>query len=53
MENLAKWNWLPILAAPALATLILMAGCSTVATQRTQAPLTTAIDARPVVAAAV
>jgi len=45
MENLAKWNWLPILLAPALATLILMAGCSTVATQRTQAPATTAIDA--------
>ena len=38
MENMAKWNWLPILAAPALATLILIAGCGTVASPRTQAP---------------
>ena len=38
MESMAKWNWLPLLAAPALATLILIAGCGTVATQRTQVP---------------
>jgi outer membrane PBP1 activator LpoA protein len=42
MESMAKRNWLPLLAG-ALATLILMVGCSMVEIQRTQAPAKTAM----------